>query len=147
MFHIFSSLLNIGYTVKIYMWWQIFNNWLFGQNKKIKTLQHLSLYLSIFKFFCFKIPLWLISNYQHIITECRVEKRCKIRTHYSIISLPHEYNNLSLRSMLLLLLGHFSRVRLCATPGTAAHQAPPVPGILQARTLEWVAISFSNAGK
>ena len=26
-----------------------------------------------------------------------------------------------------------------------AHQAPPVPGILQARTLEWVAISFSNA--
>ena len=25
--------------------------------------------------------------------------------------------------------------------------ASPVPGILQARTLEWVAISFSNAGK
>ena len=23
----------------------------------------------------------------------------------------------------------------------------PVPGILQARTLEWVAVSFSNAGK
>ena len=47
--------------------------------------------------------------------------------------------------MLLLLLSHFSRVRPCATPETAAHQAPPVPGILQARTLEWVAISFSNA--
>ena len=71
----------------------------------------------------------------------------------------------------LLLLSHFSRVRLCATPETAAHQAPtaaaaakslqsclilcdpiggsptgsPIPGILQARTLEWVAISFSNA--
>ena len=29
----------------------------------------------------------------------------------------------------------------------AAHQAPPVPGILQARTLEWVAISFSSAWK
>ena len=28
-----------------------------------------------------------------------------------------------------------------STPGS------PVPGILQARTLEWVAISFSNAGK
>ena len=26
-------------------------------------------------------------------------------------------------------------------------QGSPVPGILQARTLEWVAISFSNAGK
>ena len=50
-------------------------------------------------------------------------------------------------STLTLLLSHFSRVRLCATPQTAAHQAPPIPGILQARTLEWVAISFSNAGK
>ena len=29
----------------------------------------------------------------------------------------------------------------------AAHQGSPVPGILQARTLEWVAISFSNAWK
>ena len=121
--------------------------------------------------------------------------------------------------LLLLLLSRFSHVRLCATPETAAHQAPrslgfsrqehwsgfpvpspmhevksesevaqscptpsdpmdcsppgssthvaaaksrqscptlcdpidssptvsPVPGILQARTLEWVAISFSNA--
>ena len=48
--------------------------------------------------------------------------------------------------LLLLLLGRFSRVRLCATPQTAAHRLP-VPGILQARTLEWVAISFSNAWK
>ena len=49
--------------------------------------------------------------------------------------------------VLLLLLSRFSHVWLCATPETAAHQAPPslVPGILQARTLEWVAISFSSA--
>ena len=47
--------------------------------------------------------------------------------------------------LLLLLLSRFSRVRLCATPQTAAHQAPlSLPGILQARTLEWVAISFSR---
>ena len=38
--------------------------------------------------------------------------------------------------MLLLLLSRFSRVQLCATPQTAAHQGSPVPGILQARTLE-----------
>ena len=37
-----------------------------------------------------------------------------------------------------MLLSRSSRVRLCATPQMAAHQAPPVPGILQARTLEWV---------
>ena len=30
--------------------------------------------------------------------------------------------------LLLLLLNHFSRVRLCATPYTAAHQAPPSLG-------------------
>ena len=96
--------------------------------------------------------------------------------------------------MLLLLLSRFSRVRLCATPETAAHQAPPSLGFsgkntgvgchfllqclkvkcdsevaqlrstlsdpmdcstpgssvhwtFQARVLEWVAISFSNAWK
>ena len=47
-------------------------------------------------------------------------------------------------AMLLLLLSHVSRVRLCATPERAAHQAP-VPGILQARMLEWVAIYFFSA--
>ena len=46
--------------------------------------------------------------------------------------------------VLLLLLSRFSRVRLCnpidsSLPGSSA------PGILQARILEWVAISFSNA--
>ena len=44
----------------------------------------------------------------------------------------------------LLLLSCFSRVRLC----DPIHGSPPgssVPGILQARTLEWGAISFSNA--
>ena len=46
--------------------------------------------------------------------------------------------------LLLLLLSHVSHVRLCVTPQTAAHQAP-VPGILQASILEWVAISFSSA--
>ena len=42
----------------------------------------------------------------------------------------------------LLLLSHFSRVWLCVTP-----PGSPVPGILQARTLEWVAISFCSARK
>ena len=32
-------------------------------------------------------------------------------------------------------------------PIDSSPQGSPVPGILQARTLEWVAISFSNAGK
>ena len=31
-------------------------------------------------------------------------------------------------TLLLLLLSHFSRVQLCATPEMAAHQAPPSLG-------------------
>ena len=37
-----------------------------------------------------------------------------------------------------------SRVLLFPTPWTVAHQAPPVHGVSQARTLEWAAISFSR---
>ena len=44
---------------------------------------------------------------------------------------------------MLLLLSRFSRVRLCATPWTAAYQVPPSMGFFQARGLEWVAIDFS----
>ena len=39
-----------------------------------------------------------------------------------------------------------SCLTLC-DPIDSSPQGYPVPGILQARTLEWVAISFSNAGK
>ena len=49
-------------------------------------------------------------------------------------------------SLLLLLLSRFSHVRLCVTPRDGSPLGSPVPGILQARTLEWV-ISFSNAWK
>ena len=48
--------------------------------------------------------------------------------------------------LLLLLLSHFSR--FTATLYDPIDGSPPgsaIPGILQARTLEWVAISFSNA--
>ena len=48
---------------------------------------------------------------------------------------------------LLLLLSHFSRVRLCCDPIDGSISGSAVPGILQARTLQWVAISFSSAWK
>ena len=52
-------------------------------------------------------------------------------------------NGASSMDIYTMLLSHFNRVRLCATPQMEA----PLPGILQARTLECVAISFSNAWK
>ena len=45
------------------------------------------------------------------------------------------------------MLSHFSRVQLCVTPRDGSTPGSPVPGVLQARTLEWVAISFSDAIK
>ena len=48
----------------------------------------------------------------------------------------------------LLLLSRFSHVWLCACdPIDGSPPSSPIPGILQARILEWVAISFSNAWK
>ena len=37
--------------------------------------------------------------------------------------------------------------RTLCDPRDGSPLSSPVPGILQARTLEWVAISFFNAGK
>ena len=48
--------------------------------------------------------------------------------------------------LLLLLLSRFSHVRLC-NPIDGSPPGSTVPGILQARKLEKVAISFSNAWK
>ena len=42
----------------------------------------------------------------------------------------------------LLLLSHFSHVRLC-DPIDVSPPGSPIPGILQARVLEWGAIAFS----
>ena len=44
--------------------------------------------------------------------------------------------------MLLLLLSHFSRVRLCATPDTAACQAPPSLGL--SRQEQWSGLPFPS---
>ena len=42
----------------------------------------------------------------------------------------------------LLLLSHFSRVRLCVTPWTAAHQAPPSLGF--SRQEHWSGLPFPS---
>ena len=46
------------------------------------------------------------------------------------------------RIVLCLLLSHFSRVRLCATPQTTAHQAPPSLGF--SRQEHWSGLPFPS---
>ena len=51
-------------------------------------------------------------------------------------------STLSVPSLLLLLLSRFSRVRLCATPQTAAHQVPPSLGF--SRQEHWSGLPFPS---
>ena len=44
--------------------------------------------------------------------------------------------------LLLLLLSHFSRIRLCATPQTAAHQVSPSKGF--SRQEHWSGLLFPS---
>ena len=46
------------------------------------------------------------------------------------------------KELLLLLLSHFSRFRLCATPWTEAHQAPPSLGF--SRQEHWSGLPFPS---
>ena len=62
---------------------------------------------------------------------------------------PHTSLNMSQRTsqvvlllLLLLLLSRFSHVRLCATPQTAAHQAPPSLGY--SRQEPWSGLPFPS---
>ena len=72
----------------------------------------------------------------------------------------NKYSNLPSRKWTFLFCLFFPRVaaaaaaakslQSCPTPCDPIDSSPPgspVPGILQTRTLEWVAISFSNAQK
>ena len=70
-----------------------------------------------------------------------------IRSCFLFLCSANRLRPLKLLLLVLLLLSCVSRVQLCATPQTGSPPGSPIPGLLQARTLEWVAISFSNAWK
>ena len=65
------------------------------------------------------------------------------------ISVVHHTDRLK-RDTLVIISAAAKSLQSCPTlcnPVDGSPPGSPVPGILQARTLEWVAISFSNAGK
>ena len=55
---------------------------------------------------------------------------------------PSDFQAFSTSMLLLLLLSHFSRVRLCATAQTAAHQASPSLG--SSRQEYWSGLPFPS---
>ena len=71
---------------------------------------------------------------------CIIIRQCIVPVLWFSIRMVHYW------SSLLLLLSRLSCPTLCE-PIDDSPPGFPVPGILLARTLEWVAISFSNAWK
>ena len=65
------------------------------------------------------------------------------------LHLKHEYRRerIKLDVMLLLLTNSLQSCPTLCDPIDGSPPGSPIPGILQARTLEWVAISFSSAWK
>ena len=62
-------------------------------------------------------------------------------TVHRVVRIGHDLaTKLLLLLLLLLLLSHFTRVTLCATPQTAAHQAPP--SLAFSRQEHWSGLPF-----
>ena len=120
----------------------------------IVELCHLNLLLSFF------LECWLLSPVGSVgipVLSFKM-KSCWIRSMESSL-LQHTFlqnlgnsqkdvseDNFTSNWLLLLLLSRCIHVWLC-DPIDSSPPGSPVPGILQAGTLEWVSISFSNAWK
>ena len=88
------------------------------------------LHTNMFNFFTSQINITL--NY-HLISLLHLTMFLEILVFTDSNSSPPKYH-------LLLLLNHFSCVRLCVTPKMAAHQAPPSPGL--SRQEHWSGLPF-----
>ena len=91
-----------------------------------------------------KVLLYSIENYTQylVINHNGKEKKDFVGNTEVDVCLPSSNDR---KLLLLPLLSHFSRVRLCATPQTAAHQAPPSLGF--SRQEYWSGLPFPSPMK
>ena len=71
--------------------------------------------------------------------QCILEMNYSARTLSTVL---WKFESYLTSQLLLLLLSRFSRVRFCATPYTAAHQAPPSLGF--SRQEHWSGLPFPS---
>ena len=99
----------------------------FNINKSINVVHHIN----------------KLKDKNHMINSTDAEKAFdKIQYPFMIKTLQEMGTERTYLNMLLLLLSHFSRVRLCVTPQTAAHQAPPSLGF--SRQEHWSGLPFRS---
>ena len=77
-----------------------------------------------------------------LLPEMEMQMYTKLWVKVADIKLWLYQNSLSNHYNMLLLLSRFSRVQLCATPETAAHQAPPSLGF--SRQEHWSGLPFPS---
>ena len=91
---------------------------------------------------------WLSDRHVRAFVEEKKKKRKPSRACPQVWG-SHQVTDLKLNSCkLMLLLTTTKSLQSCPTlcdPTDGSPPGSPAPGILQARTLEWVAIAFSNA--
>ena len=106
--------------------------------KKKSPLLAAAVFLSLLSFKCptFQLPpsFWLISYHSPVLMI--------LQPHLLNLLLPLSFRSSSPSLLLLLLLSCFSRVRLCETTETAAHQAPPSLGF--SRQEHWSGLPFPS---
>ena len=91
---------------------------------------------------------WLYSDHGHIgnLAKGRLNQEQVVWIWINILGAPNQYVHIQA----ILAAAAVKSLRSCPTLCDPIDGSPPgstIPGILQARTLEWVAISFSSARK
>ena len=79
-----------------------------------------------------------VNRHKKDVTDMLASKKARCK----ILSVLRSHSCKSKYCVLLLLLSHFSRVRLCTTPWTAAHQAPLSLGF--SRQEHWSGLPFPS---
>ena len=122
-------------------------NWIIGK-QTINGCKYLLLSIKIFPMYNSQNDNSQIALKSNLAVVQLIEKRDIKRRGTFLVGLYHLKGIKTWENnfLILSLLSHFIRVRLC-DPIDSSPPGSPVPGILQARTLEWVAISFSNGWK
>ena len=91
----------------------------------------------------------LLSYHCGIMLEINIKRYLKITHIFSsaMWHLPRQIFDLAIESLSKVTAKSLQSCQTLCDPIDSSPPGSPVPGILQARTLEWVAIFFSNAWK
>ena len=89
--------------------------------------------------------IWIFLGWQNFMALCSLDRECYAGVSFLYVVLMSEP---FLFYILKISTATAKSLQSCPTlcgPIDGSPPGSPVPGILQARTLEWVAVSFSNA--